>query len=134
MPLTPNRLAKIAAAADAGATVTLKSTEVRELLRAYRKGQTAPRSRREPVVVGDLAQVEVTVTVAADDVGRYTHKGVGQVWAYDLASVAGALGISEARARRVARGEVAGQQLRPSNLGDVLTLYDSLRRPHAAGA
>lgn len=132
--LTPTRLAKIAAAADAGATVTLRDQEVRELLRAYRKAQTTPKSRREPVIVGDLAQVEVTITVPAEDVGRYTHKGGAQIWAYDLTTVAATLGISEARARRIARGDVEGMRLRPGQLGDVLALYDALRRPQAGGA
>ena len=133
MALSQTRLAKIAAAADAGTSVLLKSSEVRELVRVYRKAPAAPKSRREPVIVGDLAQVEVTVTVPADDVGRYTHKGGGRVWAYDLAAVAAVLGISEARARRIHRGEVEGLQLRPSNLADVVALYESLHRPNTAG-
>lgn len=128
MPLSPARLATIAAAADAGDAVKLKSSEVKELLRGYKKGQKLPRAvRREPLIVDDLAQLEVVVTVPKDQVGRYTHKGLGRVWAYDVAAVAEAVGVSEAKVRRVVRGEVEGLQLRPSNLADVLALYDAVR-------
>lgn len=126
MRIAPARLAKIAAAADAGDAVRLPSAEVAELVRGYRKSLAPAKARREQVVHGDLAQLEVVVTVPTSLVSRYTHKGQGQTWVYDLAAVAEAVGVSEAKARRIAKGEVEGLHLRPSNLADVVALYAAI--------